>query len=543
MAILDPSLSVRWCNDSLSRAAGRTPGSNAMAHLPFLSLVDSEEGEFEALGTVLAAGRSVRRDLWLKKIKEPDDGNANGNGMKAEGEVETEEEDEDEAGCWFGCDFTPVIGNNGALETVLVVMYDISHQRQMKEIEEASKMQTDFVTLISHELRTPLNGIMGATSTILHELSHLKPDEVYEGVDLLEIRDTTAIVMSSSQLLLNLVNNVLDIQRIDAGKMDANTATMPVSACVVRALRACQYIAQQRDVRVLSILAGHLLHIDADGTSGRPGHPAAAADVVQGEAPHHGWVRVGEKGCWLKRVHDDSQEVALVLEPLGDGPDCDWRSMPDLVESDAAKLSQCCINLIGNAIKFSPMGSVVKLEVKPLVVTGPNGNPTVSILFSVCDQGRGISPADSSRLFQAFSQINPSSPEASRGSGLGLNICRRLLGFLGGDIWVGDGGNGVGNRPATRMEPLEIRRDKRAMEAAGVGSRIPESEGAVFRGARFHFCVPVVDATVDKSGNVGNGPLVVSAARRGVSDQRRRRRRREGTRSSEVEVPDVAAEH
>ncbi|KAJ3220243.1 hypothetical protein HDU67_003258 [Dinochytrium kinnereticum] len=181
------------------------------------------------------------------------------------------------------------------------------------------------------------------------------------------------------------------------------------------------------------------------------------------------------------------------------------------------------------------MGSVVKLEVRS--VRSPKNPNQTHLVFSVCDQGSGIAPKEEGKLFKKFSQINPASKEAARGSGLGLSICKNLLDLLGGGIWYGDNAaestegepNDVGI--STAETPLGIARDIAALSKLGLPvppdaieemealakkhnqskfGRISESEPVepvttssppttipkgCFRGARFHFHIPAIRPT------------------------------------------------
>lgn len=133
--------------------------------------------------------------------------------------------------------------------------------------------------------------------------------------------------------------------------------------------------------------------------------------------------------------------VTATLAPLAQKKGLVLRSrldptVPPCVLGDPVRLRQILFNLLGNAVKFTPSGEVA-LEVTP----GPNGNLRVT----VTDTGIGLSPDQIARLFQPFTQADPSTARRFGGSGLGLSICRLLVSLMGGEIGV-DSTPGRGSR-------------------------------------------------------------------------------------------------
>src|SRR5262245_38802421 len=106
-------------------------------------------------------------------------------------------------------------------------------------------------------------------------------------------------------------------------------------------------------------------------------------------------------------------------------------STPRLIAGDAGRLRQILVNLIANAIKFTPAG-----EVGVTVAARALEAPRHEIRFAVRDTGIGISPAQFDRLFKVFSQIDASTTRRYGGTGLGLAICKRLAELMGGRIWA-----------------------------------------------------------------------------------------------------------
>ena len=111
--------------------------------------------------------------------------------------------------------------------------------------------------------------------------------------------------------------------------------------------------------------------------------------------------------------------------------------VPELLYGDGGKLRQALLNLGGNAVKFTPSGSVT-IEAycaKPCVLAGPEGE-TVEVGFAVRDTGIGIAKADQERIFERFTQVDTSSTRRFGGTGLGLAISRGLIEAMGGELTV-----------------------------------------------------------------------------------------------------------
>jgi signal transduction histidine kinase len=123
--------------------------------------------------------------------------------------------------------------------------------------------------------------------------------------------------------------------------------------------------------------------------------------------------------------------VSLVWPPSGDGRlviECVDADEPRLVRTDAGKLRQILINLVGNAVKYTGEGSIaVELD-----RAAPD-----RLYVHVRDTGPGIAPEDRERIFEPFTQVDSSHTRSGSGTGLGLAICRRLARLMGGEVTVG----------------------------------------------------------------------------------------------------------
>ncbi|MBW2493159.1 MAG: hypothetical protein JRE43_00265 [Deltaproteobacteria bacterium] len=138
------------------------------------------------------------------------------------------------------------------------------------------------------------------------------------------------------------------------------------------------------------------------------------------------------------RVAPVVDDVVGLLRPLFDEAKLEIRvgieDDVDRARFDRTRLEQILINLIGNAIKFSPPGAVIELAVRAASHTRKGGVERPCVEFRISDEGRGIAPAYRQRIFEPYVQVGEES--GAGGLGLGLAICRRLVEAHGGEIWA-----------------------------------------------------------------------------------------------------------
>ena len=216
-----------------------------------------------------------------------------------------------------------------------------------ERLTEASKAKSEFLANMSHELRTPMNAILGFIEMML--------DDIYGEVPP-HLREPLTDVQTNGKHLLNLINDVLDLSKIEAGRMEL------VLARVFRAGRG-------------------------------------------GDRPHLASIAGLGKGIGIRRRGRGRYSARL---------------------RGRKRITQCLMNLVGNALKFSKHGRVA-------VWVERQGN---NLLYHVSDTGIGIPKEELKNIFTEFQQVDTAITREFSGTGLGLNITKKFVEMHGGRIWV-----------------------------------------------------------------------------------------------------------
>ena len=220
-----------------------------------------------------------------------------------------------------------------------------------RQVEIANQHKSQFLANMSHELRTPLNSIIGLTDMMVNNAARFGTDKALEPL---------RRVHRAGTHLLGLINQILDVSRIEAGKLE--------------------------------------LHLESVSI------PPLIEEVVGTAGP----------------LAEQNKNVLTVECP---------RDLPP-IETDAMRLRQIILNLLGNACKFTKSGNV-KLQVAMALHQGQQ-----FLEIAVIDTGIGMTAEQMSRLFEEFSQADASTERQYGGTGLGLSITHRLCQMMGGDVMV-----------------------------------------------------------------------------------------------------------
>lgn len=221
--------------------------------------------------------------------------------------------------------------------------------RLRDEAIAANAAKSAFLANMSHEIRTPMNAILGFT----HMLRRENPTEA-QSIKLQKIS-------ASAEHLLELINDILDISKIEAGKVELE-----------------------------------LIDFDVDQMI----HQASSIIALRAQ----------------------SKSVDLIVDVAG---------LPKRLKGDPTRISQCLINLLGNAVKFTDQGHIT-LRARVL----ENKEGCYLVKFEVADTGIGISQEGIARLFQTFSQADSATTRNFGGTGLGLAISKRLVELMHGEVGV-----------------------------------------------------------------------------------------------------------
>jgi signal transduction histidine kinase/CheY-like chemotaxis protein len=227
--------------------------------------------------------------------------------------------------------------------------------------EEADAAKSSFLSTVSHELRTPLTSVLGFAKIIRRRLEErlfpmIPEDDRKVAQAKTQVIENLGVVVSEGERLTKLIDDVLDLAKIEAGKFTWNMSSVSVAEVIDRATSATSSLFEAKKLKMVTEIA------------------------------------------------------------------------PDLpsITGDQDRLIQVVINLISNAVKFTDSGSIVCSA----------RQRDSELLVSVTDSGIGIAPDDQPKVFEKFKQVGDTLTDKPKGTGLGLPICKEIVEYHGGKIWV-----------------------------------------------------------------------------------------------------------
>ncbi|MBR1986321.1 MAG: response regulator [Mogibacterium sp.] len=252
--------------------------------------------------------------------------------------------------------------------------------------EQANRAKTTFLNNMSHDIRTPMNAIVGFTALAA---SHMDNPE--------QVKDYLQKISVSSQHLLSLINDVLDMSRIESGKV----------------------IIEESDVHLPDVIHDLRTIIQANITA-------------------------------------KQQELLIDIQDV---------KHEDII-TDKLRLNQVLLNILSNAIKFSPAGGTISFR----LIEGPSSRAdTADFVFRIKDNGIGMSKEFQKTIFEAFTRERTSTVSGMQGTGLGMAITKNIVDMMGGSISV-ESEEGKGSEFIVRI-PCRIG------ESRVISEKIPELQG------------------------------------------------------------------
>ncbi|MGI0481835.1 PAS domain S-box protein [Geminocystis sp. CENA526] len=266
---------------------------------------------------------------------------------------------------WHITSASPQFNDQGEVIAFLGFAYDITErklaelkQQQLnQELIKANRLKDEFLAMMSHELRTPLNAILG--------MAEILQEKIYGEMNVQQEKSISTIEKSGKHLL-SLINDILDVTKIEAGKIDLHLQNVKVNSLCESSLAFINPLAQKKQIQLKMVLPF--------------------------QAP---------------KIYADENRIRQVL-----------------------------LNLLNNAVKFTPAHGKVTLEVIPPPPINKGDQASNHLRFVVKDTGIGIASEDIEKLFKPFVQIDSALNRQYEGTGLGLVLVKKIVELHGGKVSV-----------------------------------------------------------------------------------------------------------
>ncbi|MBE9176275.1 PAS domain S-box protein, partial [Synechocystis salina LEGE 06155] len=264
---------------------------------------------------------------------------------------------------WHSSSLTPEFNSQGqvvglfgfALDYTERKLAELRQQKLNQELLKANQLKDEFLAMMSHELRTPLNAILGMTESLEEEIFGPISDRQ---------KNSLEVIYKSGSHLLDLINDILDLSKMESGQMELSWKT----------------------AKIQELVESTLIYV---------------------------------------KTQTNKKQIALTKEIAEDLP---------AVTVDERRIRQVLINLLNNAVKFTPEGGKVTVSAALLPSFADIDRPHIRL--AVRDTGIGISTEDLPRLFKPFIQIDSALNRKHEGTGLGLSLVKNIVEMHGGEVGV-----------------------------------------------------------------------------------------------------------
>lgn len=253
----------------------------------------------------------------------------------------------DHQGKFYKLTLTPIRNIRSTIIGYLLFFIDMTREKMLEQV------RADFTSMIVHDLRSPLTAIMGNLELLFMEFERVCEDDT---------RELFQDSLEQSQRLLNLINDLLDVSKIESGKFNLTKELVDPTELIKYAIRSMDPLAKRESIDLQFNIEQNLPHI-----------------------------------------HVDKDKIIQVL-----------------------------INVLSNAIKFTPENGLVNIQAR-LVKTHDNNE---AVHISIADTGEGIKDENVSKLFSKYQQVGNKKQKKIKGTGLGLFIVKELMDAHNGQVNV-----------------------------------------------------------------------------------------------------------
>ncbi|BDU50028.1 ATP-binding protein [Haliovirga abyssi] len=263
---------------------------------------------------------------------------------------------------------TTLLKEENKILGIIFSLRDLRESKELQELRRVDKLKDEFLSMVSHELRTPLTSIKAYTETLMFMVEDNDPETQLEFL---------TIINEESERLTRLINDVLDLSKIEAGKMSFILKAEDIGAIIRRIVKNMTGFAETKNIEL------------------------------------------------IENIKENLPEVMI----------------------DKDRVMQVLTNLINNAVKFTP-------ENGKIFVNADFENDKF-LRISVKDTGIGIKEEDKGKVFEKFKQVDDILVREAGGTGLGLPICKNIIEYFGGKIWV-DSVHGEGSTFQFTLPIVEV---------------------------------------------------------------------------------------